>query len=209
MKVPLTLAVLLSGTGRTLENLLSLRDQGLLAFDLGCVVSSRPGVRGLEVARRGGCEPEVIARRDCADLAAYGRRLSDLLLEREVDLVVLAGFLVRFLAAPELEGRIVNIHPSLLPAFGGKGLHGHRVHEAVLAAGVKVSGCTVHFIDDDYDHGPIILQRTVPVYYGDDADRLAARVFQEECRALPDAIRLFAAGRLRIDDGRVELLPPA
>jgi folate-dependent phosphoribosylglycinamide formyltransferase PurN len=101
----------------------------------------------------------------------------------------------------------MNIHPALIPSFCGKGFFGHHVHEAVLAYGAKVSGCTVHFTDNEYDHGPIILQKTVPVLDEDTPDTLAQRVFREECEAYPDAIRLFAEGRLRVDGRRVRVLP--
>ena len=103
----------------------------------------------------------------------------------------------------DYKGRVINVHPSLIPAFCGKGFFGTKVHQAVLDAGVKVSGCTVHFADDAYDSGPIILQRTVPVLQGDTVDTLAARVFQEECKALPEAIELYASGRLRVEGRRV------
>src|SRR5207253_7165627 len=100
-------------------------------------------------------------------------------------------------------GRVMNIHPALIPAFCGKGFYGHRVHEAVLQAGVKVTGCTVHFADNEYDHGPIILQRTVPVLDDDTAETLAQRVFEQECEAYPEAIHLFAEGRLGLEGRRV------
>jgi folate-dependent phosphoribosylglycinamide formyltransferase PurN len=125
-----------------------------------------------------------------------------LLDEARVDLVCLAGFLSYWIIPERYTGRVINIHPALLPAFGGKGMYGHHVHEAVLERGCKVSGCTVHFLSNEYDEGPIILQRCVPVYAEDTADDLAALVFREECIAYPEAIRLFAEGRLRIE-GRV------
>jgi folate-dependent phosphoribosylglycinamide formyltransferase PurN len=119
--------------------------------------------------------------------------------EARVDLVCLAGFLSFWIIPQRYLGRVMNIHPALLPAFGGKGMYGHHVHEAVIARGCKVSGCTVHFVDNEYDAGPIVLQRTVPVYAEDTADDVAARVFEEECIAFPEGIRLYAEGRLRID----------
>jgi folate-dependent phosphoribosylglycinamide formyltransferase PurN len=103
----------------------------------------------------------------------------------------------------DFQGRVMNIHPALIPAFCGKGFYGHRVHEAVLADGAKVSGCTVHFVDNEYDHGPIILQRTVPVLDDDTPDSLAARVFVQECEAYPQAIKWFAEGRLRLEGRKV------
>jgi folate-dependent phosphoribosylglycinamide formyltransferase PurN len=111
------------------------------------------------------------------------------------------------LVPDDFAGRVMNIHPALIPAFCGKGFYGQYVHEAVLAAGVKVTGCTVHFADNVYDHGPIILQRAVPVYENDTPQTLSSRVFAEECDAYPEAIRLFAEGRLKIEGKRVHVLP--
>ena len=126
----------------------------------------------------------------------------------EVDLVVLAGFMCQFVISPRYEGRVMNIHPALIPAFCGPGLYGHKVHEAVLAHGVKVTGCTVHFADQRYDHGPIIIQRPVPVLDDDTPETLAQRVFAQECIAYPEAIRLFAEGRLKVEGRRVLILAP-
>ena len=111
------------------------------------------------------------------------------------------------LAGQDFRNRVLNIHPALIPAFSGKGFHGLHVHRAALEAGVKVSGCTVHFADNIYDHGPIVLQRVVPVQDDDTPDTLAARVFEQECEAYPEAIRLFAEGRLRIEGRRVRIEP--
>jgi folate-dependent phosphoribosylglycinamide formyltransferase PurN len=119
------------------------------------------------------------------------------------DLVCFAGWLHLLPIADDFRLKVLNIHPSLLPAFGGKGMYGHRVHEAVLAYGAKVSGCTVHYADDTYDTGPILVQKCVPVEEGDDPDTLAARVFTAECEAYPEAIRLIAAGRVRVEGRRV------
>jgi folate-dependent phosphoribosylglycinamide formyltransferase PurN len=118
---------------------------------------------------------------------------------------LLAGYLTHLRILPDWEGRMMNIHPSLLPLFGGKGFYGTRVHEAVLAAGMKVTGCSVHFVNAEYDAGPIILQRCLPVHEDDTPESLGARVFALECEAYPEAIRLFAAGRLRIEGQRVRV----
>ena len=117
--------------------------------------------------------------------------------------MICGGFLALLKIPADFSGRVINIHPSLIPAFCGHGFHGSRVHEAALARGAKVSGCTVHFVDDEYDHGPIIIQHVVPVLDEDTPTELAARVFTAECEALPEAIRLFASGRLEIDGSRV------
>ena len=198
-------AVLLSGSGRTLENLLSLREQGDLEIDVSIVISSRSAVRGLEVAAAAGIDAHVVGRRAYPTPALRSSRVAELLASHNVDLILLAGFLSQLQILPEWEGRMMNIHPSLLPLFGGKGLYGPRVHEAVLASGMKVTGCTVHFVDAEYDAGPIILQRCVPVLDDDTPESLGARVFAAECEAYPEAIRLFAAGRLAITGGRVRI----
>jgi len=183
---PLRLGVLLSGTGRTLVNLCARIAAGALAAEVVVVISDRPGVLGLQHARRAGL-PAFVTR--------DARTTFDLLREHRVDLVLLAGYL-RLLPIPaDFAGRVLNIHPALLPKFGGKGMYGHRVHAAVLAAKEPESGCTVHFCDDQYDHGAILLQRRVPVFEDDDEDRLAARVFEAECEAYPAAIAAWAARR--------------
>lgn len=205
----LRLAVLISGTGRTLENLITLTGSGELPVRIVTVISSRPGVRGNEIAEQAGIPLTVVPRREFKSTEAFSTAIYDALLPMEIDLVVMAGFLCKITVHPEFEGRIMNIHPSLLPLFGGKGLYGDRVHQAVLDSGMKVSGCTVHFVDESYDAGPIILQSSVPVMDDDTPSTLAARVFLEERRIYPDAIRRFAAGRLRIEGQRVRVLPPA
>jgi formyltetrahydrofolate-dependent phosphoribosylglycinamide formyltransferase len=202
----LPLAVLLSGTGRTLENLLATIARGALAARVAVVVSSRPGVRGLAVAEAHGIPTRTVERRDFADDATFSAAIYGAVAPHGPRLIVLGGFLRRLTIPPAWAGRIINIHPSLLPAFGGRGLYGRRVHEAVLAHGVKVTGCTVHFADDEYDHGPIVLQRAVPVLDDDTAETLGERVFAAECALYPAAIALFAAGRLRPEGRRVRVL---
>ena len=123
--------------------------------------------------------------------------------EVDADLVCNCGFLRLLLVPPAWEGKVMNIHPALLPKYGGKGMWGDHVHRAVLAAGEKESGCTVHFVTNEYDAGPVILQRRVPVREGDTVDSLAARVFAEECEAYPEAVRLFGEDRLRVENGKV------
>ena len=123
--------------------------------------------------------------------------------------MILAGFLALVKIPPDYKGRVINIHPSLIPSFCGKGFYGSKVHKAVLAMGAKVSGCTIHFADDAYDNGPIIAQRPVPVLEDDTVDTLAARVFKEECKALPEAITLYAEGRLKLEGRRVRVAPRA
>lgn len=203
----LRIAVLLSGTGRTLENLIDRRDRGQLNIDIPVVISSRPSVRGIDIARAAGIEAHVVTRRECPTPEALSARVRKIVDPHHIDLFVLAGFLLRLEILPEWEGKIINIHPSLLPLFGGKGMYGHRVHEAVLASGMKVSGCSVHFVNEAYDAGPIIAQRCVPVEDDDDPATLGARVFETECELYPEVIKLIAQGRVRIEGTRVRVLP--
>ena len=205
----LRIAVLLSGTGRSLENLQQEITAGRLHADIAVVVSSKPEAYGLVRAKAHGLDAVAVSRREHADLEAFNAAINAVLAPYGVDLVVLAGFLSLYQPLPALAGRVMNIHPALLPAFGGKGFYGDRVHQAVLDSGVKVSGCTVHFADSQYDHGPIILQTAVPVLDDDTVPSLAARVFAAECEAYPRAIQLFADDRLRLEGRRVRILPAA
>ncbi|MCC7168876.1 MAG: phosphoribosylglycinamide formyltransferase [Planctomycetes bacterium] len=201
------LAVFVSGGGRSLENLVVRERDGRLHAHVAHVVSSSAHAGAIGRCAKLGVPSSVLRRRDHASDAEFENALYALLERERIDLVVLAGYLAHFPLRPAYAQRVLNIHPALLPAFGGKGFFGHHVHEAVLAAGVKVSGCTVHFVDADYDRGPIIAQRVVAVHDDDDADSLAARVFAAELDALPDAINDFAGGRLVIDGRRVRVRP--
>jgi formyltetrahydrofolate-dependent phosphoribosylglycinamide formyltransferase len=201
----LRLAVLLSGNGTTLQNLLDRSRAGQLPADVVVVVANRPDAFGLRRAEQAGVPAFVVDRADCASRDDFSRRIFDLCRQHHADLVCLAGFLQLLVIPDDFAGRVLNIHPALIPAFCGKGHYGHRVHEAVLAYGAKVSGCTVHFADKVYDQGPIVLQRVVPVLDDDTPDTLAARVFEQECEAYPEAIRLFAEGRLHVEGRRVRI----
>lgn len=185
----LPVAVFLSGGGRTLENLLRHRDDHGLPIDIRLVISSRDGVRGLAIAGDAGIETLVIRKADFREDSKYSDAMFGPVRDSGARWVVMAGFLKHVLIPDDFENRVINIHPSLLPAFGGKGMYGHNVHQAALDRGVTISGCTVHFVDNQYDHGPIILQKACEVLEGDTADTLAARVFEKECEALPEAIR--------------------
>ena len=200
------LAVLVSGGGTTLQNLLDRCADGRLPAEIVLVVASRADAFALERARKVGIEAVVVDRQASGSLEEFSRRIFEYCRRANADLVCLAGFLQLVQVPVDYLGRVMNIHPALIPAFCGKGYYGHRVHEAVLASGAKVSGCTVHFADNEYDHGPIIVQRTVPVLDDDTAETLAQRVFVEECEAYPEAIRLFAESRLRIEGKRVRIL---
>ena len=194
------LGLLISGGGRTALNLLDRIEEGTLAAEVGVAISTRADAPGVERLRARGIAVEVVARRPGAEERTLHDRTDELLLQAGVDLVCCCGWLrhVRVRGpAVDWSWRCVNIHPSLLPRFGGKGMHGEHVHAAVLAAGETESGCTVHYVDELYDHGPIILQRRVPVLAGDDVATLAARVFAAECLAYPEAVQrhVEAVGR--------------
>ena len=188
---PLRLAVLLSGSGRTLENLLRREKNGELPATVELVLSNREGVRGVTIAESAGIRTIVNPQGE-ATLQAWSTSLFDSCREANIDLVVMAGFLQLVAIPDDFVNRVINIHPSLLPAFGGKGFYGNRVHTAVIEQGVTTSGCTVHFVDNEYDHGSVLLQRQGPVASDDSPETLAARVFLEECEALPEAINLLA-----------------
>jgi formyltetrahydrofolate-dependent phosphoribosylglycinamide formyltransferase len=202
---PIRLGVLISGGGTTLVNFLKQIRAGELNAEIAVVIASREGIAGIERACEAGLPCEVIARKAYDSVERFSAAIFDRCRTAHVDLVTLAGFLSLIQIPSDFERRVLNIHPSLIPAFCGRGFHGHHVHEAVLARGVKISGCTVHFADNEYDHGPIILQRAVPVLEDDTPDSLAARVFEAECAAYPEAIRLYAQGRLEISNGRLRI----
>lgn len=201
---PLRVAVLLSGSGTSLENLLDHIEVGLPA-QVCVVISSKSSAYGLQRARNHGIPAVAVPRKDTPDLASFNDAIHAELAKHDVDLVALLGFLSLFELRGKYEGRTLNVHPALIPAFAGLGYYGERVHRAVLESGVKVSGATVHFVDDEYDKGPIILQEAVPVLEGDTTDRLAARVIAAERRLVPEAIRLIAEGRVEIKGQRTEI----
>jgi len=205
----LRLAVLLSGSGTTLQNLIDHITAGAVSASIILVISSQPEAYGLVRAKRHGLETICIPRKAYRDAPAFSDEINRTLDRFGPDLIALAGFLHVFHYAPHYRGRVMNIHPSLIPAFCGKGFYGLRVHQAALAYGVKVSGCTVHFADEEYDHGPIILQRVVPVLDQDTPARLAERVAIEERQAYPEAIQLFAEGRLQVQGRWVKILEAA
>jgi phosphoribosylglycinamide formyltransferase-1 len=202
--------VLVSGTGSNLQALIDACRGGALGAEIAVVVSNVPDALALERARRAGIPALVVNQKDFPTVAAFEANLGQAITGHRIDLICLAGFLrilsPAFVAA--FPGRIVNIHPALLPAFGGKGMYGERVHRAVLASGARRSGCTVHFVTEIPDGGPIIAQAAVPVEDGDTPATLAARVAREEHRLYPEVVRLFALGRIRLDGERVSILPP-
>jgi phosphoribosylglycinamide formyltransferase-1 len=203
-KPPLKLAVLISGGGRTLKNFIDLAAEGLLPIEIRLVISSTPTAGGLDFARDAGLATTILQRRDFETDQAYGDAIFDACRQAGVDYVAMAGFLKLAPVPDDFVGRVLNIHPALIPAFCGHRMYGHRVHQAVLDAGVKVTGVTVHFVDNQYDAGPIIWQQPVPVFDDDDAESLAARVFEVEKEAYPHVLRLLAAGRIKLEGRRVK-----
>ena len=202
---PFRLAVLISGGGTTLRNLLDKIRAGSLQVEVALVVSSSPTARGLQYAAAAGIPTAVFQSKEFGSQDAFSAAVFARCREARADLVVMAGFLKRLTIPDDYADRVTNIHPGLIPAFCGQGFYGHHVHEAVLAYGAKLSGCTVHFADNQYDHGPVILQKAVPVLDDDAPDTLAARVFEAECEIYPEAIQLIADGRVRVEGRRVRI----
>jgi len=204
---PIQLAVLISGGGTTLQNLVDRIGDGSLNAGIAAVIASRPGIKGIERAKDAGLACHVVERGKYFSDEEFSRDVFKICRDARAELVCLGGWLSMLEIPAAFSGRLMNIHPALLPSFGGKGMYGRRVHQAVIDHGCKVSGCTVHFVDGGYDTGPIILQRTCPVLEDDTAESLAQRVFEEEMIAYPEAIRLFQDGRLRIEGRRVRIAP--
>ncbi len=199
------LVVLISGGGTTLKNLLEKIAAGQLAAEIALVISSTSKARGLDIAREAGIPTQVIVRKRFATPEEHSEAVFGACRAARCDWVVMGGYLTHVLIPPDFENRVLNIHPGLIPAFCGKGFYGAHVHEAVLEYGAKISGCTIHFVDNEYDHGPIILQKVVPVLDDDTPESLAARVFQAECEAYPEALRRLASGQVKVDGRRVKI----
>lgn len=206
---PIRTTVLLSGSGSTLQNLIDRRAQENLPVEITRVISSRPDSYGLKRAEQHDIPTSVVQRKAYSDWNAFNDSLTRAIRDESPQLVVLAGFMSLFWPGDDYVGKIINVHPSLIPAFCGKGMYGHHVHRAVIAMGVKLTGCTVHFVDNEYDHGPIILQKSLPVLDDDTPETLAGRVQALEREALPEAIHLYAHQRLKIVGNRVHILPSA
>ena len=204
-KKPIRIGALISGGGRTLLNILEVINAGQLNAEVVGVISSRSTVAGVERATKAGFNVEIVRKKDFPDIDEFSRQIEEQLVAAKVDLVIQAGWLCLWKIPGRYEDRVMNIHPSLLPSFGGKGMWGHHVHEAVLKQGCKVSGCTVHFCTNEYDKGAIIVQRCCPVEDNDTPDTLAARVFEQECIAYPQAIKLFAEGRLCVQNNKIKI----
>ena len=195
------IAVLLSGSGRTLANII----ERIPGIDVSVVVSSRKDVYGITVAKENNIPAFVVERSECSSTKEFSDMINEIILRYKPDLIVLAGFLSLYQFPEGYENRVMNIHPALIPAFSGKGYYGDKVHKAVCEKGVKVTCCTVHFLDRMYDNGPIIIQKTCSVSSTDTPHEIAARVFELECQAYPEAIDLYMAGRLAVKEGKVHI----
>ena len=202
---PLKLGVLISGGGTTLMNLVNEIKSGSLNAEIPLVISSRAEAAGVEKAQKAGLKVVVIRKKDFDDIESFSKKIEDELIAAKIELVIQAGWLCLWRIPERFENKVMNIHPALLPGFGGRGMWGHHVHQAVIDAGVKVSGCTVHFCNNQYDSGPIIIQQCCRVEETDTADTLAKRVFEQECIAYPQAIKLFIENRLSVINGKVRI----
>jgi formyltetrahydrofolate-dependent phosphoribosylglycinamide formyltransferase len=202
----LNLAILISGSGTTLQNLIDKINDKTLNANIQIVISSAPDTYGIKRAEQNNIPVAIVQRKGYNNSEIFSNAIIKEIEKYSVDLIILAGFLHLFKIPDKYTGKVMNIHPGLIPSFCGKGYYGHHVHEAVIESGVKVSGCTVHFVDNEYDCGPIIIQRVVQVHEDDSPETLAQRVFKEECIAYPEAINLFAEGRLKIEGRKVRIL---
>ncbi|MFH1258808.1 MAG: phosphoribosylglycinamide formyltransferase [Elusimicrobiota bacterium] len=201
------IGVLVSGGGTNLQAIIEAVEAGKIPDSkIALVISNREDVFALQRARQHEIEAITIKSKG-VPCEEYSKKISEELEKREVNLVCLAGFLLKLSSefVQRFKGRILNVHPALLPAFGGQGMYGHHLHEAVVASGAKFSGTTVHFVDESYDTGPIILQAVVPVLDDDTPETLAARILKEEHRIYPEAIKLFAEGKLLVEGRRVRI----
>lgn len=201
----LRLAVLLSGSGTTLQNIIDHGEAGTLDAEVVCVVASRSKAYGLERAAKHGIPGVAVTGKAYPDADARSDAIWAIVRKYSVDLVVLAGYMSLVKVPEDFSNRIINVHPALIPAFSGQGMYGHHVHEAVVDYGAKVSGATVHFVDDAYDHGPIIMQESTPVQDDDTADSLAERIQYLERKLYPKAIQMIAEGRVRVEGRRVHI----
>ncbi len=200
MDKKIKIAVLLSGSGRTLDNFVKKIQEGKLKAEIVCVASSKTTVLGLKKAIDYGIPAKGFDIKDHKELS---KEINNFILQFKPNLIVLAGFLKLYSVPQGYEFKVINIHPALIPSFCGKGFYGMKVHKAVWESGVKVSGCTVHFVNHKYDEGLIIAQKCVPVFAKDTPEDIASRVFEAECKLYPEVINLFAEGKIKIKNKKV------
>jgi len=204
---PLKIAVLISGGGTTLRNLLDRIREDRLPLEVVLVISSSSKAKGIAYAEEANIPYQVVTVAQHPDKADFSQAIFQACRESDAALVVMGGFLKQVAVPSDFVNRVVNIHPSLIPAFCGAGFYGIRVHTAVIEHGAKVSGCTVHFVDDHYDHGPIIAQSVVDVLPNDRPEDLASRVFDAECQVYPATIAAIAEGRVTVTGRQVTVQP--
>jgi phosphoribosylglycinamide formyltransferase-1 len=203
--MPMRIAVLLSGNGSTLQNIIDKIAAGLIDAQVVCVVSSREDAFGLERARKANINAYHTTVKNRENPEQFNQEIWGWLREHNAELVVLAGFMCKLQVPQDYVNKIINVHPALLPAFGGQGMYGSHVHQAVLDYGAKISGCTVHFVDEEYDHGPIIMQEAVPVFDADTAESLAQRVQAREREMYTRVLQMFSKGRIRVEGRKVKI----
>lgn len=206
----MNIAVLVSGGGTNLQALIDAEKRGEIKNGkITCVISSNPDAYALERAKNNGIETVVVPKKDYPDRSEYTAAITNALVEAKADLVVYAGFMIILDSqiVKAFPNKMMNVHPALIPSFCGKGFYGLRVHEAVLASGVKLTGATVHFVTEDCDAGPIIAQKAVPVLNGDTPETLQRRVMEEcEWKILPEAVSFFCQGRIKINGNKTEII---
>lgn len=204
----LKLAVLISGTGRSLHNILNRIKSETLSAEVSLVVASTPTAKGLQYAEMESIPIRIIERPSYPSIEHFSDDVFAACREKSVDYVIMAGYLKHLRIPDDFNLRVLNIHPSLTPAFCGRGMYGNNVHAKVLEYGTKISGCTVHFVNQDYDNGPVILQRAVEVFANDTPDMLNDRVFAQECNAYPEAIQMLAEERITVNGRIVHIAKP-
>lgn len=201
-------AVLCSGGGTDFQSLIDAVQKGHINAEICCMIAGKPGIHAIERARKAGIPVEVVSKKTFANIEEFDKAILGTLQKYDADFVVLAGYLsiVGPNTVQAYRNKIINIHPALIPSFCGIGYYGEHVHKAVLASGVKVSGATIHFVDEEADTGPVIMQETVPVYFEDTPQKLALRVLKLEHQMLPKAVALMAEDKLVVEDNRVKIL---
>jgi phosphoribosylglycinamide formyltransferase-1 len=202
-----SITVLISGGGTTLKNLIDVQKSGGVNWQIDGIICNNPTAKGLQFAAANNIQHAVVDHRNFDSEQEFSDAVYDAIkgLKTKPDLIVMGGFLRKLNIADDYRNKIINIHPSLIPSFCGKGNYGLRVHQAVIDYGCKLTGCTVHFVDDQYDHGPIIAQRAVAVENDDTASTLASRVFDTECQLFPEVISKIASGKVSISDRAVRI----
>lgn len=206
----LRIAVLISGGGTTLKNLIEAQSSPGANFEIALVIASSPSAGGIEFAKQASIPFQVVvAEKSDAHSVNFSHAIFSAIEDSQIELVVMGGFLKLLPIPDHFADRVINIHPSLIPAFCGQGFYGLKVHQSVLDFGCKLTGCTVHFVDNQFDHGPIIAQRAVPVKSGDSAESLQQRVFAAECELYPQVITAFANQQIQRDGRWVALNVPA